>query len=129
MDITILLAKVFGIYMIIGGVAIMLRQRYFMPVIGAFAKERLTRLVVAILELIGGLLIIMTHNVWGSLPEIVVSLFGWIMAIEGAFYMLAPDETVEHIIEAFNVKAWYTFGGLFSIVLGAYLAGGAFGLF
>lgn len=126
---TILLAKVFGLYLIIGGIAIWAREREFIPIVGAFVHDKLTRLVIALLELLGGLLLVNTHNLWATLPESIVSIFGWCLLLEGMFYMLANDTTVEKLIKSFNNRAWYTVGGIFSVLLGVYLAGYGFGWF
>ncbi len=127
MELTILLAKVFGLYLIIGGASIMLRERYFMPVVGAFVEERLTRLVVGILELIAGLFLAVSHTDWSSIPAGVITAFGWVMVIEGTLYLLLPDESVEKLIKAMNSKYWYILGGALAIFLGTYLAGFGFG--
>lgn len=127
MELTIFLSQLFGIYALVGGFAILARRRYFLPIVGGFAEERLTRLVVAILELLGGLALVLSHNVWGTLPEIIISLFGWGLVLEGAFYMLASDDAVEALIKQVNVPAWYWVGGVISLVVGAYLAAFGFG--
>ncbi len=127
MELTILLAKVFGLYLIIGGASIMLRERYFMPVVGAFVEERLTRLVVGILELLGGLFLVVSHTDWSSVPAGIITAFGWVLVIEGTLYLLLPDESVEKLIKAMNSKYWYILGGALAIFLGTYLAGFGFG--
>lgn len=129
MELTILLAKVFGLYSLIGGVAIWLRQRHFAPILGAFVEERLLRVVVGAAELVGGLFLVNTHNVWGSAPEIVVTVFGWLLLLEGLFYMVASDSMIEKMIKMFTRKEWFMWGGIFAFVLGAYLAGFGYGLF
>jgi predicted phage tail protein len=129
MELTIFLAQLFGLYTIIGGVAIMLRESYYIPVLGAFVKEPLTRLVIALLEVLGGLMLVLLHTNWSSTPAIIITVCGWAVLLEGIFYMLASDKTVEKLVSVCNVKTWYFFGGMISIVLGAYLAGFGFGLF
>lgn len=128
MALTILLAKVLGIYLIFGGAVVALRRRYFIPVFGMFVKERLTRLIIAAIELVAGLFLIMTHNVWSTLPEGIISLFGWMMAIEGGFYMAMPDRIVGGVIRTFNTRAWYVGGGILTVAVGVYLANFGFGL-
>lgn len=128
MTLTIYLAKVIGLALIIMGAAIMLRRDYFVPVFATFARERLTRIVMSFIELIAGLALIVGHNVWSPLPAAIITLFGWMATIEAAAYMLLPDETIEKWVAIFNVPAWYLGGGIFSIVVGVYLAGFGFGL-
>jgi hypothetical protein len=128
MTLTVYLAKVIGLGLIILGGAIMLRRDYFIPVFATFARERLTRIVLSFVELIAGLALIVGHNVWSPAPAAIISLLGWIAAIEATAYLLLPDEIIEKWVAVFNTPTWYLGGGLLSVVLGAYLAGFGFGL-
>ena len=128
MELTILLSKVFGIYLIIGGIAYISRQRFFMSVVHDFVNERALRVIVAAAELIAGLFLVFNHNVWGNWQEGLVSLFGWLMLAEGVFYLLLPESVVRAVIKMFNVRGWCIGGGLVSIIAGLYLAGTAFGV-
>lgn len=127
MELTILLSKVFGIYLIIAGLACLTRQKWFMHVVHRFVEENLLRLVVAIAEFVAGLFLIFNHNLWGNFAEGLVSLFGWLLALEGALYLFLPDRGVKKLVGFFNKKGWYAFGGLLSIVLGIYLIRIGFG--
>lgn len=129
MALTIFLAKLFGLYAIIGGVVILIRESYFLPVLGAFVKERLLRLVIAILEVLGGLALVLTHNNWSSLAAGIITVFGWAMLLEGVFYMVASDDAIESLMKVFNNKTWYLFSGILSIAFGIYLTGFGFGFF
>lgn len=126
MELTIMLAKVFGIYLIVGGLACMIRRQYFMSVMRDFVEHRLLRFFIAIAEFIAGLFLIYSHNYWTSFPEGLVSFFGWALALEGAFYLFMPDKVVRWVIRTFNTKAWYIGGGIVSIVAGLYLVNFAY---
>jgi len=128
MELTTLLSQVFGVYLIVGGIAIWSRQRFFVPILGDFAKDPLQRLIVGTLELVAGLFLVLTHNEWSSAAASLVSLFGWMLLVEGAFYMIASDRTVAKMYKALDFKAWFTFGGIFALIVGAYLTAFGFGL-
>jgi len=125
---TIVLAQALGLFLIIVGAAVMFRKRYFVPVIGEFVEERLSRMLMGMLELLAGLFLVVTHTDWSSLPAGIISTLGWLLVIEGTGYLLLSDRAVAWIIRTFNVKAWYVTGGALSILLGAYLAAFGFGL-
>ena len=105
----------------------LLEEGIFLPIVGGFAEDRLTRLVVAILELLGGLALVLSHNMWNTTPEIIISIFGWGLVLEGAFYMLASDDAVEALIKQVNISAWYWAGGFISLLVGGYLTAFGFG--
>ncbi len=125
---TFILARILGPYFLLGGLAIMLRYSYFIPVVGAFAEERLLRFIVAIFEFISGLIIVNLHPYWTGASAVIISITGWLMLLEGAGYLIAPDWLAAWIVKKFNVRGWYIGGGLLAIVIGLYLSAAGFGL-
>jgi hypothetical protein len=75
-----------------------------------------------ILTLVLGLAIIATHNVWVAGWPVVVTLFGWILVVKSALFLLFP-----RIIGLFSgwtdrfMTIWIRAGGLLLVVLGAIL--------
>lgn len=121
MALTILLSKVFGVYLVVIGAILMARRQYFTSVFAGFVEHKLLRMTIAIVQLLAGLFLIITHNEWTPLAAGIITFFGWAMAIEGAAYLVLSDRAVGKIIRAFNTKAWYIVGGLLAIVIGLYL--------
>ena len=56
-----------------------------------FFKSALFEWFAGALLLFLGLLIIAFHQYWSSLAAILVSLFGWILALRGLVLMAAPE--------------------------------------
>lgn len=127
-ELSLLLAKVFGIYLIVIGIALFARRRYFSAVFAGFVENRLLRMIVAIVELVAGLFLIVTHQVWMPLAAGIVTFFGWVMAIEGLAYIFLPDRWVAKLFRVFNNKVWYFIGGILAIVVGLYLISVGFGI-
>jgi hypothetical protein len=127
MDLTILLAKVFGIFLTIVGAAIILRRRYFLPVFGSYPEQRLTRAVVSLAQLLAGLFLVVMHNRWSPLAAVIITIIGWMALIEALIYLLLPDYLVARFIHTFNKPGWYVFGGGLAMVTGACLAAFGFG--
>jgi len=128
MVLTLFLAKVFGVYLLIAGAALLVRRGYFIPVLGGFVEERTLRMVVGFAELLGGLFMVMSHIVWATLPALLITLIGIAATLEGFLYLVLPDDIVKKYLLTLNVPAWYIWGGLISIVLGGYLSWFGFGL-
>ena len=124
---TVLLAKVLGLFLIIVGALIMARRRYYLPVFGAYPEQRLIRAVVSLAQLLAGLFLVVMHNVWSPLPAAIITIIGWMVVIEGAIYLVLPDDVVGRFIRTFNTERWYLAGGVLAIVVGAYLAAFGFG--
>jgi hypothetical protein len=126
MPLTLLLSKALGMFCMIIGAMILLRRHYYISVFASFARERLTRTVISMAELLAGLFLVVMHNEWSPPAAAIVSLIGWLAIAESAVYLLLPDRFVEKFINTFNTPAWYKVGGLLAIVTGGYLAGYVF---
>ncbi len=126
MELTTYLSKVIGLSLVIIGLVIALRRRYFMPVFGMIAEDKLTRATLAIVELVAGLALVVAHNIWAPAPAAVISFFGWLAVIEATSYLILPDSYVEKWIKAVSTPAGYIGGGAFAVVVGIYLAGSGF---
>lgn len=124
---TLLLSKVFGIFLVILGAMIVFRRHYFIPVFAAYVRERLTRTVISLVELLIGLFVAVGHNQWTPIPAAVITLLGWMAIVEGMVYLALPDEFVEKLIRTFNTPFWYIIGGLLAIGVGGYLGAYGFG--
>lgn len=125
---TMLLAKVFGVYLVVVGIALFARRKYFSAVFAGFVENRLLRMVIAIAELVAGLFLVVTHQVWSSWPAGIITFFGWAMTVEGAAYLFMPDRWVSKMFRLFNTKVWYFIGGVLAVIVGLYLISVGFGI-
>ncbi len=128
METTILLSKVLGLYLIISGLIVMLRKEYFLPVFSVFAKEKMTRIILAFIELLAGLFLVVTHFNFSSLPASIISILGITAVFESIMYSVLPDRSFTKMLSYVNRPTVYVFGGVFSIAVGLYLATYGFGI-
>jgi len=119
--ISIVLVKIIGVFLLIAGLASMIHRRGCLGVMSDLVKDRPLFYVVTSLELLAGLLVVSLHNVWVGGTNVIVSIIGWAMVIEGASYMLLPYSMSSKIVNSFNKQSWYVGGGLVAVVLGIYL--------
>jgi len=128
MDLSIFLAKLFGLYFLIAGGIIMMRQKSFMPIFTEILGTRPLLLILGLAELLAGLAIVIAHPIFEANWEGIITLIGAWMAVEGLIYLAMPYTKIGKLMRQFNTPTWYTSGGLVAVVLGAYLAGKGFGL-
>lgn len=128
METTLFLSQVLGLFLMIVGAAVLYRKQYLVPVIGEFVEERLTRMIMGVLELLAGLFLVLSHTDWSSFPAGIITTIGYLLVIEGTAYLLLPDSVMRWVIQTFNVRMWYHLGGTFAIMLGAYLCAYGFAL-
>jgi len=128
MDLSIFLAKLFGLYFLIAGGIIMMRQKSFMPIFTEILGSRPFLLILGVAELLAGLAIVIAHPIFTANWEGLLTLIGAWMAVEGIIYLAMPYTKIGKVMRQFNTPTWYTSGGLVAIVMGAYLAGKGFGM-
>lgn len=128
MDLSIFLAKLFGLYFMIAGVIVMVRQKSYMHIYMDVLGNKGLLMIVALCQLFAGLALVISHWIWTPDWQGVISFIGlWIM-VEAVFYLAAPYTKVMKFVRMFNTPAFYTSGGVLAVVLGAYLAGKGFGM-
>jgi hypothetical protein len=105
------------------------RRHYYIAVYPLIVTERMTRMVFATFALIGGLMLALADPLWQTLPSVIISLIGWMAALEGLVYLALPDDQLAKLVAMFNKPAAYLVGGIVAMVLGIYLAAIGFGMF
>jgi len=83
--------------------------------------------IIGILELAGGILIIISHSVWSSLLASSVSFLGWLILLEGLLYIFSPQKTLGKLGVFFHNDKIYFVVAFSYLVLGAYLMWASFG--
>ncbi len=129
MMLTILLAKIFGLYMLIAGLAILMNRKHMVLAVIAIAKERASQLIGGLVALLLGLFIVNIHNDWSMLPAILVSLVGWASVVKGLVYLFLPEAVLTKYMHTLSNRKWYMIDGLAAVVIGLYLTGFGFGWF
>jgi hypothetical protein len=84
-------ARVIGPWLAIVPGIIVLRASGMGAFASEFFKNGLFVWFAGALLLFGGLLIIAFHQYWSSVAAIMISLFGWILALRGLVLMAAPN--------------------------------------
>lgn len=128
MELTILLAKIFGLYMLVMGVAIFMNKKHFVGAIIAVAKERFAQIIAGAFALLIGLWMVNVHNDWSSVPAGIITLLGWIGIAKGFLYLFLPEANLAKVTHYFAERPWYMVDGIIVIALGAYLAAYGYGL-
>lgn len=77
----------------------------------------------ALFLLVFGLTTVATHNVWEPAWRIVITIFGWLLAIKGAAFLIFPG-----VVKKFTgwpdhlLRIYITIAGVVLVVLGIFLA-------
>lgn len=121
MEISIVLAKIFGVYLTIFGLVI-LKDSRLQAVITELLKNVGTRFVLGTFTLIIGILLINIHNIWKETYQIVITLFSWAIFLKGLTAVWLKDENYNKLVEKLNTKSMLTLSGVINLVLGLYFS-------
>ena len=84
-------ARVIGPWLVIVPGIIALRAPSMGVLAADFFRSDLFVWFAGALLLFAGLLIIAFHQYWSSVAAVIISLFGWVLALRGVLLMAAPD--------------------------------------
>lgn len=121
MEISIFLAKVVGIYFIIMGLLVLTSQKGVMNMIDQL-KDKANFLVLGLVTTLIGLLMIVSHNIWTTPHQIVISLIGWVSFIKGLIILFFPTKFFDEFIEMINKPALYSAFGVLALIVGLWLS-------
>jgi hypothetical protein len=121
MDASIFLARMLGLFFLVMGVGIVVGMQGYRDMAEEFLKSRALIYVAGLLAFLPGLAIVLTHNLWVGDWRVIITIFGWLGLIGGAFRLLFPMQV--RIIGSAMLQNGQALriGGLAVVVLGAVL--------
>ena len=120
MDLSIYLARVFGIYLVVACVAMLVNRRHLSKILDDFSKSMGLVVFSGLMHLFLGLLVVVAHNVWTMDFRVLVTFIGWAGVVKGGLRILAPTK-VSHLSEEFAVGKKLVIWGLVWLAIGIYL--------
>ena len=120
MDISIYLAKVFGLYFLVVGIAGFLNAEKFRSLIIDFSKRSDSLFLSGFIALVLGILLITSHNIWSSDWRVLITILGWMTFLKGTFLLVFPQGMLNFSKRWVECKVAYSFSFLLMILLGGY---------
>ncbi len=120
MDTSLFLARLIGPMLLVVGAGVLINRENFRAMAKELVASRELMFIIGLLTLLGGLAIVITHNVWSGWP-IIVTILGWILVIGGALRILVPDTARSIQGAALDKPAMPLVGGTIQAVIGAWL--------
>ncbi len=107
---------------ILGTSSMIQAQRWLMVLRSLFAKPE-SYFPGAIVEMLAGLVLALSYNLWDGTWPLFTTILGWLMALEGAAFLLAPGlfQGFNRLSDGFILK-YLRFGGIVVAILGVLLA-------
>ncbi|NGX42878.1 MAG: hypothetical protein K940chlam7_01166 [Chlamydiae bacterium] len=120
MDVSIFLARLFGLYLTIIAFVYFFRKTFLREVLRDFYNNSALVVVTSIINLFIGLLIILNHNIWEYSWRVVITLIGYLSLLKGILNLFAPEygkKMAAKVMEG-NILMY---SGVISLALGLYL--------
>ena len=120
MAISIYLARVFGIYLVVACVAMLLNRKHLSKILEGFSGNLGLVVFSGFIHLFLGLLVVVAHNVWTPDFRGLVTLMGWAGVVKGGLRVLAPTK-ISRLGEEFAGGKKLVVWGIVWFVVGLYL--------
>lgn len=121
MSTTLFLHQLIGPIFVIMAVSMFINADFYQNAYKEMKSASHYLLIAAVVNLVIGLSIILKHNYWEELPEIVISLFGWLALLKGLHIILAPNSFME-MTKKFMKPSIMNMGSFVILIIGAYMS-------
>lgn len=122
MELSHFLAQLFGFTLMIFSAVLMLRPMIVTVAIRDLRPFSFSMLMAGFAGIVGGLSIILIHNIWEISWRGLITLFGWSALIKGVTYVAFPDFLRFTATGMLNGKAKRNAALIVTFLVGAYLA-------
>lgn len=112
----LLLAKLFGCYLFMMGLVMVLRPNRFIDMVDDMIKAPASLYSAMFVFILLGLYIILTHNVWVMHWPVLITMIGWYMVIKWVSFFVFPDRFMAYA-RCMNTERIYRISGFIILLL------------
>lgn len=121
MNTTTFLAQMWGPAILAVALGVFFSRRYYIQIYRDLQKEALALLLFGMTAIAAGIAQIHFHNIWGTFPEIVISLLGWALLLKGLVMTMFP-KLVDQVGDYEAKSNIIPFAGGLMLIVGLYLS-------
>ena len=120
MNITIVLAQIWGIGFIVFGLSMLFNKKWITVAVEEMVQNQGVMLLAGLVALIMGLVLVALNNIWTSGLPLLITILGWLTLLKGAVILIFPNFTTSYYrkVNKENVFFW---SGLIILILGILL--------
>lgn len=115
-------AQLIGAFSIVMGLSMLARRKMLMSIFYELSQNRALSYILGVLIFLIGLLLVLNHNIWQGLLQTIITLLGWGVFLEGAFFLFVSEQTLKKYLVMVNSKKVYYLIASVYLVLGLYLS-------
>jgi len=118
---SIFLAQVWGLYLLVMGVGILINTKSYKRAAEEIVKSPAMMMITGAMALMLGLVLIVVHTVIFLDWRLIITLLGWLTLYKGVMRVIFPDTSTKMLKKMLTVKA-LKISAVVSIVLGIFLS-------
>lgn len=120
MNTSIFLARVLGLYCFIVSMVLFYNRQSVKAMIMEMVSQRAVFFLVAIITLIFGILLVVSHNIWVLGWPVVITLMAWVALLSGVIRLAFPDY-IQKRIGMWPLERVVTGGAIVMLIIGIFL--------
>jgi hypothetical protein len=118
---SIFLARLLGPLLLLPGIGLLVKPQVFRTMATEVVGSVTLIYLFGLIDLAGGLAIVLTHNVWVASWRVLITLLGWLLLIRGAARVLATDMLMPYAAKFIRNRQLYPVSGAVLVILGLVL--------
>jgi hypothetical protein len=91
MQTSLFIARLLGPMFVVVGIALPLRQQMFRTILQELIRSGVLMYLAGFFGLLGGIALILTHNVWAADWRLIITLIGWFTLIRALITIFQPQ--------------------------------------
>ena len=114
------LAKLLGLYLLIVISAVFINRKNLERIVKDFSSNLALVYVSGFFNLLVGLLVVLSHNIWTNDWRVLITIIGWITFFKGVIRLFAPEK-VTSLANKFNKTYFLNIICVIFFLIGLYL--------
>ncbi len=119
MDTTILVAKIFGIYLVISGLFLIIKGKTMAHILKDFFDHPAVVYLSGVILIFLSSMYLLQYNIWQGTVQTIVTIFVWLVFIKGLSYLFFPGQLNDMVAK--KLKGPLVVYGIIAILVGLYL--------
>jgi hypothetical protein len=119
---TIFLGRLIGLFLVLFSLAALMDRQTMVEAADTLLHNRALLLIAGMIAVLGGLAIVLTHNLWsgGALP-VVITILGWIILARGLLLLFLPPSAMVNLWQMLHFEEFFYVYLIIVLGLGLYL--------
>lgn len=119
MDVTILVAKILGIYLVVSGLFLITKGKTVVHLLKDFFDHPAIVYLTGVILIFLSSIYLLQYNIWSGTAQTLVTIFVWMVGLKGVAYIFFPQMLSEMNVKKF--KGMFGAYGFIAVIVGLYL--------